>query len=272
MGVDRNQWPSAAGTRGGARSGIAAVLLVANDEARVAAALASVRWATAPIAVDLGSPDGSRRACEAHGARCVEPARVAEEIGRYGTEWVLLLEGHEEVPGCLADEIGAVVARPGADPGARDGYEVEREIRFLGRSLWIPAAVGGRGVRLLRRETMVWPRALVSLEAVRCGGRIGRLQALVRAEPYASLHHYLERIDVLTSALARVRHESGWRAGWVDMALRPAWQVTRMLPAAAVHGRLVGVIFALLEGYRGVLTAAKEWELARATNRPRGPG
>jgi hypothetical protein len=252
---------------GGSQGRIAVVLLVANDEARVAIALASAGFASTTIVVDLGSTDGSRRACEERGVRCLEPEGVARELERGGARWVLLMEGHEEISPRLAEEIRAIGVRTDDPPETPAGYEVEREIRFLGRPVGVPAGSYGRGVRLFRRDTVLWPPALVSIETVSCRGRLGRLHGRLRAEPYASLHHYIERIDVMTSAVARARYRNGRRAGWVDMALRPVWQAARTLPAAAARGRLAGIIFTLLEVYRNVVTAAKGWEIARAAER-----
>jgi hypothetical protein len=177
------------------------------------------------------------------------------------------MEGHEEISPRLAEEIRAIGGRTDDPPEAPAGYEVEREIRFFGRPAWVPAGSCGRAVRLFRCAAAVWPPALVSIETVSCRGPLGRLRGRLRAEPYLSLHHYIERIDVMTAAVARARYRNGRRAGWLDMALSPAWRAVRTLPAAAARARLAGVIFTLLEVYRDVVTAAKGWEIARAAER-----
>jgi hypothetical protein len=103
------------------------------------------------------------------------------------------------------------------------------------------------------------------------GGRVGRLAHRLRARPYHSLAHFVTRVDVLTTASARVMHRRGAAARWVDLALHPAAQLARRLPGAGLRDGIVGAILVVLEAYRLALVSAKQWELERGTARLERP-
>jgi glycosyltransferase involved in cell wall biosynthesis len=118
---------------------VTVVLPVLNEEVNLPGALASVAWADQVVVVDSGSTD-----------RTVELARdVGAEVARFDypghgpkkknwalehlqfrNDWVLLLDADERVTPQLRDEIEAAVRNPSAD-----GYCIDREFVFMGRSL-----------------------------------------------------------------------------------------------------------------------------------------
>jgi hypothetical protein len=251
-------------TRSGAASDLPATVLalvvVANDEARITATLDSVDWASARIAVDLGCTDATVDVCRRRGVPVVAPGDVDREVDRVGANWILLLEGHESVPDDLRAEIRQMVGRDG-EPAA---YVIDREIEFLGRTLrsrvWnIPASI-----RLVRRRAWTWGNGALALEVGGVNGaRPGQLAHRLRARPYESLQHFVTRADILSTAGARRLCRSGAAVGWADLALHPAARALRRLPGASMRDGIVGAILVVLDAYRLVLVAAKRWELER---------
>ena len=253
---------------------VIAVLLVANDEERLGRVLESIRWATVRFVVDLGSTDASLRVAESAGAVCVDRELIGPRLAELTAAWVLLLEGHEVVPPELGDEIQRLtrtMAGDGAAVAPHGAFIVERDVCFLGRRLRTRAGTDRAGIRLLRPEQVSWPRALVSLDGVEATGAVGRLRGRLQAQPYASLHHYIDRMDVLTTARAQAQPTAGPAVGWAAMAVRPAWRVARALPMAVVLDRVAGAVLALLEGYRELVAAAKIWEREGAGAPAAGP-
>src|SRR4051794_28543588 len=112
---------------------------VLNEESNLRAALESIRGADEIWAVDSHSRDRTAEIAEAYGARVVQfdypgfgPKKKNWALDNlpFRHEWVLILDADERVPPALYQEMAQAVARGGAD-----GYYVDREYIFLGRSL-----------------------------------------------------------------------------------------------------------------------------------------
>lgn len=112
-----------------------------NEEDNLPAALESVPWARQTIVVDSGSTDATREIAERFGATVVNfeytpeagEKKKAWALRSAGIEqpWVFLLDADERVPPALRAEIRQVVT----DPDSADGYYVDRELIFMGRSM-----------------------------------------------------------------------------------------------------------------------------------------
>jgi glycosyltransferase involved in cell wall biosynthesis len=112
---------------------------VLNEELNLPAALASVAWADQVIVVDSGSTDRTGAIARAVGAQVVQfayagagPKKKAWALAHapMRNEWVLVLDADERVTDALRAEIEGAIAA-----GEHDGYYVDREFVFMGRSL-----------------------------------------------------------------------------------------------------------------------------------------
>lgn len=115
------------------------LLPVLNEELNLPAALASVAWAEQVIVVDSYSTDATAAIARAAGAEVVQfdyagvgPKKKAwaQANAPIRNEWVLVLDADERVTGALRAEIETAIAIPD-----RDGYYIDREFVFMGRSL-----------------------------------------------------------------------------------------------------------------------------------------
>ncbi len=118
---------------------VTVVMPVLNEEANLAEALDSVRWASEIFIVDSGSTDGTVALAESRGASVVQfpyviggPKKKAWSLANlpFSNEWALYLDGDERIPDALRDEIAAVLVAPTCD-----GYYLDREFVFRGRPL-----------------------------------------------------------------------------------------------------------------------------------------
>lgn len=123
----------------GAQIPVTVVLPVLNEERNLAAALESVRWSPQVIVVDSGSTDRTVAIAQSFGAQVVQfhydgsgPKKKNWALRHldFAHEWVLLLDADERVPAALRDEIARAVAADEAD-----GYYLDRDLHFMGRSL-----------------------------------------------------------------------------------------------------------------------------------------
>ena len=115
------------------------LLPVLNEELNLPAALASVAWAEQIIVVDSHSTDATAAIARAAGAEVLQfdyagvgPKKKAWALANapIRNEWVLVLDADERVTGALRAEIEDVIVA-----GDRDGYYIDREFIFMGRSL-----------------------------------------------------------------------------------------------------------------------------------------
>jgi glycosyltransferase involved in cell wall biosynthesis len=122
----------------GATLPVSVVLPVLNEELNLSAALESVAWADEVVVVDSGSTDRTVQVAHAAGAELVRfdypghgPKKKAWALTRLDlrNDWVLLLDADERVTDALRTEIGAAIE------GEADGYYVDRELVFMGRSM-----------------------------------------------------------------------------------------------------------------------------------------
>jgi len=248
---------------------IAAVVRLAGEEPRIGLALRSVAWTDEQIAVDLGSNGATIRECGEHGVALVEAEELPAEIERRGADWLLFIEGHEEVSSALAQEIrGAMSIRGSGD--APVAYRIRRRVRFFGRTLRSRAWAAPHLVRVARRDAVSWNEAPLTIDSLPVRGYVGCLHAPLAAEPCASLRLYVSRMDIVTNAAARAQHRLRAPARSRDLIFGPVAHGLRVLPGAAARDGMAGIILAVLEAYSIMVTCAKRWEIEHIRG-PRAP-
>ena len=115
------------------------LLPVLNEEKNLPAALQSVRWADEIVLVDSHSSDRTAAIAMAYGALVVQftydgvgPKKKGWALQNlaFRNEWVLILDADERVTEELRGEIEHAITT-----GTADGYCLDREFVFMGRSL-----------------------------------------------------------------------------------------------------------------------------------------
>jgi len=275
---------------------LSVIIPTRNEEANLPAALRSVHWASEVIVVDSHSTDGTVRVARDAGAEVVQfdypghgPKKKNWALDNLDlkNEWVLLLDADERVTPALRREIEASLRDPRAD-----GYCLDRELAFMGRSLrcfrpnW--------NVRLFRhRLARFEDLGLTDLpgtgdneihEHVVLQGRLGFLRSpllhdddrgmtawLDRHNKYATWEAHLYRkfraapVGVGPLGLLRLdpfRRKRALRRIWVRLPMRPALRfvVWYVLRRGFLDGR-PGFVFCLLMAYYEVTINAKLYEL-----------
>lgn len=236
------------------------VIPTLNEAAQIAECVRALAWAGEVIVADAASTDATVAAARAAGARVVDraPPGIAAQrnaaIAAASHEWVFALDADERIDAALAAELAAVVAAP-----RHEAYRVKRRNRFHGQVLrrghwgrdWV--------VRLFRRDRRFGgASAHPGLEGVT---DIGHLDRELDHTPYRDLSHHLEKLILYSRLSAGDLAAAGRRAGWTDLALRPAFRFFRefVMNGAVFDGRL-GMIHAGVSAFGVFLKYAYLWE------------
>ena len=243
---------------------LSAVLITRNEEANLPGCLASLQGLADEIVIlDSESTDGTVAVGEAAGARVAGHrfdgfgAAKQRALEMATGAWVLSVDADERVTPRLADEIRGVMA----SESAAAGYEIRRDVFFLGRRL----RFGGMGndwvLRLFRRAGARFSRTPVH-EHVEIDGRTARLRGALEHHAYRSLAEHVEKMNRYTDIQARMKSERGVRyRSW--MWVRLPWEVfVRCVLRLGVLDGTAGVIFATMSAYSAWLRYAKTWRPA----------
>lgn len=244
---------------------LSAVIIARNEEANLPACLASLAGlADEIVVVDSESSDGTAMLARAAGARVATQrfdgfgAAKQRALDMATGTWALSIDADEVVTPALAVEIRGVVA----SPAEANGFEVRRDVFFVGRRL----RFGGMGndwvLRLFRRGEARFSADRVH-EHVEVRGRTGRLRSTLEHHAYRTLTEHVEKMNRYTDMQAELKAERGVRyRTW--MWLRLPWEVfARLVLRLGVLDGTAGILFATMSAYSAWLKYAKTWRPAR---------
>jgi glycosyltransferase involved in cell wall biosynthesis len=217
------------------------IVLTRNEEANLPKCLASASAFSEVFVVDSASSDRTPEIATEHGAQLVgfewngdypKKKQWALENLPFSNDWVLYLDGDEEVTTELANEIRAVLAKPKCA-----GYFVHLDYQFLGRML--------RHGHHLRKLVLFDRRRgrfdeQDDLEAVNAGelelhfqpridGAVGTLGTALRHDDREPLFHYFERHNRYSDWEAVLRRKASGNGG-PSHAQSPAKVLFNALP------------------------------------------
>jgi glycosyltransferase involved in cell wall biosynthesis len=254
---------------------LSAIVTTFNEEGNVADCLATLAFADEILVVDSFSTDATaaiagafprtrvlRHAYAGNGPQCNWAMDQAAH------PWVLIVDADERVTPALAREIEDLLEK---GPSA-DHYFLRRDNIFLARVIRHSGWGQDRLVRLLRRGTARYPEQLVHAD-MHPEGPTPTLAAPLLHYTLRSLPQYVEKLHRYAEWGAQDLAARGRRAGFAEVALRPAWRFFRMfvLEAGFLDG-LHGFVVCALQSYGAFLKWARLWELGRLPPLPPGEG
>jgi len=136
-------------------STLGCVVITKNEEANIHDCLASVAWAAERIVVDAESSDRTAAIARAAGAKVIVrpwPGFGAQKnygMDQVATEWILILDADERVPGPLQREIVSRIAS--WKPEEPVAYEIPRRNYFYGAWVRHAGVYPDYQIRLFRR-------------------------------------------------------------------------------------------------------------------------
>jgi glycosyltransferase involved in cell wall biosynthesis len=244
------------------------VTVITRDEAAdVGGALQSVVWADEIVVVDSQSTDETVAIARQYTDRVIArawPGYVGQKnyaASMASHDWILSLDADERVTPELAAEIRTLLAHP----PAHDAFRIPRVTWHLGRWIrttdWYP----DYQTRLYDRRVAQWTGRYVH-EEVTVRGAVGRLTGELQHYAYRDITDHLETIDRYTTYSARQMHESGRRAGLLQIAGHPPLAFLRnYIARRGIQDGVPGFIVSALNAYYVLLKFAKLWQLELGT-------
>jgi len=202
---------------------LSGVVITFNEEAKVAAALASLAEVCDEIVVvDSGSDDRTPEICRRFEARVINHPwsgyrdQKAYATGQAQYEWVLSLDADE----CLSEELLEEIRQWKSRPPGFGAYRIPRLTWFMGRwirhTTWYP----DWQVRLFRKDHGEWSGGRVH-EGFRANGLVGKLNHHIYHYTYATISEYLHQLARFTDLAAADQYERGRRTGLGGVVLSP---------------------------------------------------
>lgn len=207
---------------------VSAIIITKNAGTMIRRCVESVAWADEIIVVDSGSTDDTAEICRAMGVKF----SVTADFPGFGPQknraldlatgdWVVSIDADEWITPELRDEMRAAMANPVAA-----AYAVPRRSSFCGRYMkhsgWWPDHV----IRLIRRDAARFSDDRAH-ERLLVKGVTRKLKQPLMHEAISTMDQMLGKMNLYSTASARMLHERGRKASLATAILHGSWAFFR---------------------------------------------
>ena len=207
---------------------VSAIIITKNAGTMIRRCVESVAWADEIIVVDSGSTDDTAEICRAMGVNF----SVTADFPGFGPQknraldlatgdWVVSIDADEWITPELRDEMRAAMANPTAA-----AYAVPRRSSFCGRYMkhsgWWPDHV----IRLIRRDAARFSDDRAH-ERLLVDGVTRKLKQPLMHEAISTMDQMLGKMNLYSTASARMLHERGRKASLATAILHGSWAFFR---------------------------------------------
>lgn len=244
---------------------LSVVVSAYNEASKIGQCLSSVSFADECIVVDNTSLDETAKIAKKHGATVyTRPNQLMLNINKnYGfekarSEWILNLDGDEEVTPELAKEIKTLLAKPESE--LKHGYWIARKNIIFGK--WIQHGVWwpDRQLRLFARKYGKFPCKHIH-EYISIDGPTGELKEPYIHHNYDTVSQYLTKLERCTTSEAIALKEASYQLTWQDAIRFPLSDFLKLYFAQAGYkDGLHGLVLALFQAFYSFTVFAKLWE------------
>lgn len=208
---------------------LSAIIITKNAGTTIHRCVESVAWADEIIVVDSGSTDDTQDICRELGAKVTVTgdwpgfgAQKNRALDASSGDWIFSIDADEWVTPELREEIKSVINQPVTAPA----YAFPRSSSFCGRHMkhsgWWPDYV----VRLFRRDSAKFSDDMVH-ERLLVTGTPRKLKQPLMHETVRDMDQMLSKINMYSTASAKMLHESGKRASIGAALLHGGWAFFR---------------------------------------------
>ncbi|MDR1910952.1 MAG: glycosyltransferase family 2 protein [Helicobacteraceae bacterium] len=244
---------------------LSVAIVVFNEEDNLPRSLEAIKAiADEIIAVDSHSTDKTREIAASFGAKVYEEdwkghiAQKNSALDKCSQDWILAIDADEVVSPKLALAIKNVV-----ENGDCDGYEINRQSVYLGRTLrfmWQP----DRKLRLVRRSANPRWGGYDPHDKLFIKGKTGRLEGVLTHYSYKDLADHWRRLIAYAQTGAISYNQNGKKFSFFKLFANPILGVLKsyLLRGGFLDG-LQGFFAAVSKGVYIFLKYAFLWEIER---------
>jgi glycosyltransferase involved in cell wall biosynthesis len=261
---------------GAARKPVSAVLIVSNEEDRIARCLGSLAWCDEIVVVDSGSSDRTKAIATDPAAPWAPKLRWYERawdgfrnqrnhaLDRATHDWVLAADADEECTPELRSRIEGILAEPSPHPY----WKVRRQEYFLGkpirRGIWNPSYQD----RFFRKEGVRYVNEIH--EYAKFPAEPKRIHEPFLHDPTFHPEKFLAKMNRYTTIEARDRVAAGMRTNWFRIVFAgPAMFLKNYFYYKAWQDGIHGVVISVLEGVSRAVRHVKIWQFQTEVERER---
>jgi glycosyltransferase involved in cell wall biosynthesis len=243
---------------------ISVIVIVKNEEEKIATCLNSVTWADEVIVVDNGSTDKTTEIVKKFKVKLFSlPGAGFSELRNYGlakaqSRWILYVDADEQIPSDLATKIQKVISvKPTVGY-----YAIPRRNIILGREMkhggWWPDYVK----RLFVRKNLIrWTGELH--EEPNVVGEMGYLKEAIIHTKYNNLSEMITKTNKWSAIEAKLLYDANhppmvwWR--FLRIMISELW--LRLIANRGVLDGTEGIIYAFYQMWSRFITYGKLWEM-----------
>jgi glycosyltransferase involved in cell wall biosynthesis len=243
---------------------LTALIPCKNERRHLAECISSVRLVADEVLVaDSGSTDGSLEIARDLGCRVIQREYVNSAnfknwaIPQARHDWVLVVDADERVTPALANEIRDLLA---FEPH-HDGYQLKRDLFFLGHRINHCGVSDGYLVRLFRR-TCRYQKRRVHADIDVKSGKIGRLTGRLLHYTALDIDDFLAKQQRYSTWSALDAYDAGKRSMLAKMLLHAPLRFVQLylFRRGFLDGR-AGLVVCGIMAYYTFLKDAKLWAL-----------
>jgi glycosyltransferase involved in cell wall biosynthesis len=250
------------------REKISVVMIVRDEEDRIARSLESVKWADEVIVVDDNSSDRTTEIARSMGASVItsESGGNFDRQRNLGIEsasgdWILQMDADEVVPDELRAEILSVLE----SGSSSTAYKFRRKNFFLGHFMRYGGWFNEFSTKLFRKGEARYTGKSVH-ETLEVYGDTGNLDACIEHYPFKSITQFISRQNYYSSVEAKVLLEEKGRISEKEirrnlraLPFRSFWK--SYVKNKGYREGMHGLIFCVLFAWVHFLKWAKYWQL-----------
>ena len=251
---------------------ISACVTAGNEEAKIAACLASLTWCDEVIVVDSYSQDKTFEISQQYTSHVyqhpwegyIAQKNYIRSLARF--PWILFVDADEVVSDALRDEIEREFNQ---GPGDTAGYRFPRMVHYLGK--WIRHGEWYPDIKLrLFRKDLGHSEGQEPHDRVSVDGPVKTLRAPLYHFTYDDLSDHIHTLNRFSSISANEKFTRGEKFRWRDLFFRPPFRFFKayFLKHGFLDGRQ-GFIIAIMSSFGVFIKYAKLLELWIQHRRPR---
>lgn len=242
---------------------ITAIIPTFNEEANIAAAIESVKFADEILVVDSFSTDKTLEIAKKYDVRLLQheyinsAAQKNWAIPQATYEWIVLLDADEVITPELKSEIQANLAQSPKEAG----FWIYRSNDFMGRRIKYSGWQGDKVVRLFRKSMCRYEDKKVHAE-IMTEGTIGYLKNKIHHNTYKGFDHYISKLNRYAWWQAKDYNKKTGILTPYHFVIKPWARVIKhyVIGRGFLDG-LPGFTISMLQGYAVFMRYLKVWLL-----------